>query len=106
MSIEIFISYADEDDLLRQKLDKHLSLLEQHNHITIWHKGRIIPGQEPANEIDAHLNRAQIILLLVSPDFMASQYLNGIEVKRAMERYAAGDAHVIPVILRRVDWKG
>jgi hypothetical protein len=55
--------------------------------------------------IDEHLNTAQIILLLISPDFLASDYCYDIELTRAMERHAAGDASVIPVILREVDWK-
>src|SRR5436305_15151742 len=65
----------------------------------------IFSGTEWKDEIDNHLNTASIILLLVSPDFVASDYCYGVEVKRAMERHEAGEARVIPVILRPTDWR-
>src|SRR5205085_8494618 len=65
----------------------------------------ISPGREWARDIDTHLNTADIILLLVSSDFMASNYCYGIEMKRAMERHTTGEARVIPIILRPVDWQ-
>src|ERR1019366_7233183 len=64
----------------------------------------IAPGTEWADELDMHLNTAHIILLLVSADFIASDYCSGIEVKRAMERHEAGEACVIPLIGRYCDW--
>jgi len=106
MSIELFYSYAQEDEPLRAELEKHLSLLKRQGDISGWHNRDISAGKEWEQEIDAHLNRARIILLLVSPDFMASDYCYDIEVKRAMERHEAGDARVIPIILRPVDWHG
>ncbi|SRR6266436_2206735 len=57
------------------------------------------------HEINIHLNSAQIILLLVSPDFLASEYCYGDEVERAMKRHEAGEAIVIPIILRPVEWE-
>lgn len=103
-SIEIFFSYAHKDEKLREDLEKQLSLLKWQGLITGWHDRRIVAGQEWSGEIDAHLDKAQIILLLISPDFMASNYCYGIEMKRAMERHERREAHVIPVILRPVDW--
>jgi hypothetical protein len=103
--IKVFISYAHEDDSLRVELDKHLSLLKSQKLIDVWHDRDISAGTEWEQTIDRHLNTAQIILLLVSPDFMASSYCYSIEMKRAMERHEAGDARVIPVILRPVLWK-
>jgi len=73
--------------------------------IDIWHDRDISAGTEWEREIDQHFNEAQIILLLVSPDFMASDYCYGIEMKRALERHERGEAYVIPVILRPVYWK-
>src|SRR6266567_4117651 len=105
MSIELFYSYAHEDEPLRQELEKHLSLLKRQGYITGWHDRDISAGQEWKHEIDSHLDSAQIILLLVSPDFMASDYCYDIEVKRAIQRHESGEARVIPVILRPVDWK-
>lgn len=105
-SIEIFYSYSHKDEALREELKKQLSLLKWQGLITGWHDRRIVAGQEWADEIDTHLNTAQIILLMVSPDFMASKYCYGVEVKRAMERHERGEAIVIPVILRPVYWQG
>jgi len=103
-TIKIFYTYAHADNKLRNELEKHLSLLKRQGEISAWHDREIGAGQEWAKEIDVHLNDADVILLLVSPDFMASDYCYDIEVKRALERHDAGEARVIPVILRPVDW--
>ena len=105
-AIEVFYSYAHKDEKLRNKLETQLSLLKQQGHITNWHDRKIGAGKEWANEINEHLNAADIILLLVSPDFLASNYCYSIEMKRALERHEAGDATVIPIILRKVYWQG
>lgn len=105
-SIEIFFSYSHEDESLKDQLLKHLSNLKRQGVITVWHDRKIGAGREWAHQIDEHLNKASIILLLVSPDFMSSDYCNDIEVKRALERHEAREACVIPIILRPVDWKG
>ncbi len=103
--LEIFISYAHADEALRKELGKHLSLLQQHGLIASWYDRLIPTGVEWSDEIDAHLNSAQIILLLISADFLASRYCYSREMKRALERQKAGEARVIPVILRPVDWE-
>ena len=105
-TIEIFYSYAHKDETLREELEKQLSLLQWQGILTGWHDRRIGAGQEWADEINTHLNTANVILLLISPDFMASKYCYGIEVKRAIERHEQGDALVIPIILRPVHWQG
>src|SRR6266700_5372480 len=105
-AIEVFYSYAHKDEKLRNKLDNQLSNLKRRGLITGWYDRKISAGREWESEIDKHLNTASIILLLVSPDFMASDYCYGIEMKRAMERHEAGEARVIPIILRPTDWKG
>ena len=74
--------------------------------IDAWHDRRITGGREWAEEIDRHLDSARIILLLASPDFIASDYCYEKEMTRALERHDAGAARVIPVILRHVDWAG
>jgi hypothetical protein len=103
-AIEVFFSYAHEDEALRDALATHLRLLERQGIITGWHDRRIPPGGAWAGAIDAQLQRAHIILLLVSADFLASDYSYDVEVQQAMARHAAGEARVIPVILRPVDW--
>ena len=70
--IEVFFSYADEDEPLRQELEKHLSLLLRQELITGWHHRLVAPGTDWTRAVDEHLERASIILLLVSADFLAS----------------------------------
>lgn len=104
-SIEIFFSYAREDELLRDELAKQLRNWERQGFITVWHDRNISAGTEWASEIDTHLNTAQIILLLISPDFMNSDYCYSGEMERALGRHATGEARVIPILLRPVLWK-
>jgi formylglycine-generating enzyme required for sulfatase activity len=104
-AIEIFFSYARKDELLRDELAKHLKPLQQEGIIKAWHDREIPPGAEWQNEIDRHLESAQIILLLISADFLASDYCYSFELKRALERHASNEACVIPVILRSCDWQ-
>lgn len=104
--IKVFYSYSHRDERLRKDLANHLSILRRQGVISEWHDRKIGAGSEWAGEIDQHLNTAQVILLLISPDFLASDYCYDVEMKRAIERHDAGEARVIPVILRPVDWKG
>jgi hypothetical protein len=104
--VKIFYSYSHQDEELRDTLERHLSVLKRQGLIESWHDRMITPGDEWAGEIDHNLDQADIILLLVSADFIASDYCWDIELKRALDRHEAGDARVIPVILRPVDWLG
>jgi len=102
---EIFISYTDEDENLRDKLETQLTSLEREGLITIWHKGKLDAGEELEREVDRHLNKAQIILLLVSASFIASSACYDREMMQAMDKQDAGEARVIPIILSPVEWK-
>src|SRR5437870_738368 len=104
-TIEIFISYDDKDEEFLKELEKQLKSLARSIPIDIWHKGRIIPGVERANEIKTHLNSAHVILLLISSDYMASDELYDYEAKQAMQRLRTGTAQVIPVLLRPTPWQ-
>ena len=104
--VEVFFSYSHIDEELRDRLARGLTMLKREGIISEWHDRRVAPGQEWGGEIDSHLNSAGIILLLVSTDFLASDYCYDVEVKRAMQRHQAGEARVIPVILRPCDWAG
>jgi hypothetical protein len=104
--VELFYSYSHKDEELRNELENHLSILKRKGVITGWHDRRIGAGKEWKGQIDAHLNSAAVILLLISSDFLASDYCYDVEMKRALERHDAGEARIIPVILRAVDWKG
>ncbi|HZZ42794.1 MAG TPA: toll/interleukin-1 receptor domain-containing protein [Tepidisphaeraceae bacterium] len=101
--LNLFYSYSHKDEEFRNQLETHLSMLRRDEVISEWHDRRIGAGEEWAGQIDKHLESAQIVLLLISPDFIASEYCYDIELKRAMERHDQGEARVIPVILRHVD---
>ena len=104
--IEVFYAYSHKDEELREQLENHLAILRRQGVITDWHDRKIKAGKKWEGEIDEHLNTARIILLLISSDFMASDYCCNVEMEQAMERHEAGEARVIPVILRSVDWEG
>lgn len=104
--VRIFISYSHADEELRRHLDVHLTSLQRQRIVDVWHDRRIGAGEDFASAIDAALASAQIILLLVSPDFIASAYCYEIEMQEALRRHDAGEAIVIPVIARACDWKG
>lgn len=102
--VKLFFSYSHRDESLRDELEIHLSALRRQGVIETWHDRRIGAGKEFDSEISEHLETAQIILLLISPYFIASDYCYDIEMKRALERHNAGEARVIPVILHPCDW--
>ncbi len=102
--VEVFYSYAHEDEALRNEFEKHLSLLRRQGLIADWHDRHILPGNDWSQAIDEHLERASVILLLISADFLASDYCYGLEMQRALERHQAKEARVIPILLRPVDW--
>lgn len=102
----VFFSYSHADEALRDQLEKQLALLKRQGVIQVWHDRRIGAGQEFGSAIDQHVETDDIILLLVSSDFLASDYCYEKEMLRAMERHEAGGAIVIPVILRACDWHG
>lgn len=102
---KVFFSYSHDDEQYRDQLEKHLAMLKREGLIESWHDRRIRAGSQLAQEIDQQLEQADVVLLLVSASFLASDYCYGIEMRCAMERHAASDATVIPVIVRPCDWK-
>ena len=103
--IRLFCSYSHRDEALWNELAKHLKLLERQGLVRSWHDRKIGAGDDWSQAIDRNLREADVILLLISADFVASDYCFDIEMKTAMERHAAGCALVVPVILRPVDWR-
>jgi hypothetical protein len=97
-------SYAHADRQLMIKLHEQLSLLRRLNYILHFWDRDIGPGSEWKGVVDEHLNTAQMILLLVSPSFLASDYCYDVEMQRAMERHKANECKVVPVILRPCAW--
>jgi internalin A len=102
--LRLFYSYSHKDETLRDELETHLKLMQRQGLIETWSDRRITAGQEWKDKIDENLERAEIILLLVSADFIASDYCYDIEMKRALARHEAKEATVIPIIVRDVSW--
>jgi hypothetical protein len=100
----VFFSYSHKDESLRDQLETHLSTLKRQGFIETWHDRRIAAGEAFGSAISTNLERANVILLLVSPDFLASDYCYEKEMGRALERHETGGCKVIPVILRPCDW--
>jgi SAM-dependent methyltransferase len=103
--VKIFISYAHEDEKLKDDLLKHLSSLKNSGVIDTWDDRKIMPGQDWNMKINDNIKTADIILLLISASFLSSTYINSVEMSITMERYNRSDAVVIPIILRPVDWE-
>lgn len=101
----LFFSYSHKDEALRNELQEHLEMLRRSGAIETWHDRMICAGDELEHVIDENLESADVILLLVSSSFLASNYCYHVEVKRAMERHDSGEARVIPIILRPCDWQ-
>ena len=102
--INLFFSYSHKDEGLRNELDKHLSILKRQGIITAWHDRRIHVGADLDKEISKNIQDADLILLLISSDFIASDYCYDNEMKLAIEKHEKGESVVIPVILRPCDW--
>jgi TIR domain len=105
-SIKLFYSYSHKDEPLRDELEEALALLKREDRVSGWHDRRIGAGEDWKGWIDVHLESADIILLLVSASFIASDYCWDVEVRRALDRQDRGEAQVLPVILRPCDWNG
>jgi hypothetical protein len=103
-ALTVFISYSHLDEPFRNDLVKHLEPLRRLQLIETWHDRKIKAGEEWDKAISEKLESAAIILLLISVDFINSSYCYDLELERAIERHAAGEAKVIPVILRPCMW--
>ncbi len=104
--MNVFISYSHKDESFRQELKKSIVMLERNGVISSWSDRSIAPGQEWEQEIAVQLENSDIILLLISSDFLSSYYCFDKEMKRAIERHDNNEAVVVPIILRPCDWKG
>jgi tetratricopeptide (TPR) repeat protein len=100
----VFISYAHNDRRLRSALEKHLSPLQRDGSIEVWVDEKIVPGKPWKVEIQKALEAADIVLLLIGPDFLASDFCYVEEMTRAVARHDAGEARVVPVLLKPCLW--
>ena len=103
--INIFIAYSRTDNHFLQKIRTHLKFLERKKEIVIWYDGEIIAGSFWDNAIIDKLENADMVLLLVSADALASDYFHKKEMQKALERHAKKEALVIPVILKPCFWQ-
>jgi serine/threonine protein kinase len=101
-AVQLFFSYDRKDQKLRDQLEEHLSILKYRGLITTWHEQEIHAGEDRAEQINRHLEQASIILLLISPAFMASDYCYSKEMQYALAKHRRGDGKVVPVLLRPV----
>jgi len=102
--VKIFISYSHQDETLVRQLEKHLLPLTRMGYISLWRDRAIVPGQEWAGAILSAINSSDIILILVSPDYLASSYILEDEMAIALKRARSNEARVIPIILRPSAW--
>src|SRR5215469_7999093 len=103
--VEVFCSYAHEDEAWLRKLEAHLSLLRRQGLLSLWHDRLLAPGTDWTRDIDAHLETSAVVLLLVSSDFLSSDYCYELEMQYALQRHRDGLARVVPIIVRACDWQ-
>jgi TIR domain len=103
--VKIFISYSHVDERFKDRLVVSLSQLKREELIEIWTDRDIMLGELWDKKIKVKLEEANLILLLISPDFIASEYCYDFEMRQAMDRSETGKARVIPILLRPSDWK-
>lgn len=98
--LEVFCCYAHEDQEMMVLLSKYLTPLQRLGQITIRSYANFKTGVARGKELSEHLERADLILLLISPDFLASDSCYSIEMRRAIERHEQGSAVAVPLLLR------
>ena len=103
--LNLFISYSQKDVGYKQALETHLAPLKRDGLISTWSDQELIPGEEWDREIQKNLTTADIILLLVSANFIATDYIWDKEMTRAIERHEKEEAKVVPIILSPCDWQ-
>ena len=103
--LKLFISYSHEDEPLKDLLRKQLKGMERRGLIAVWDDRAIPAGEHWEQAIRDELEAAHIVLLLLSPSFIASDYCFGEEMSRAVERHASGHTRLVPVLMRTCRWK-
>src|SRR5690349_13575356 len=98
--VTLFYSYAPQDERYCERLEKHLSVLHKNGMIASWNRNQLLAGSDRTQVINSYLNTASIILLLISSDFLASDYYDSMEMRVVLERAASGKVRVIPILLR------
>ena len=102
--LKVFVSYAHEDEPYLRALQRHLAHLKRSERIELWSDSALHAGQEWDQRIKQSLSQADIVLLLISADFMASQYIWDHELQLAIDRHQARESSVVPLFIRHCDW--
>ncbi len=103
--IKLFFCYSREDEILRKRLEQHLETMKREGLVVLWCDRDITAGKDFLQEIKLHLDTSDILLALVSPAFMSSNYCYDVELRRALDKYIFGELRIIPIILKPVEWK-
>lgn len=103
-TFQVFCSYSHEDRDFQDSLAKHLAALKRIGQIELWYDREIHAGDKWAKEISENLEKADIVLLLVSANFIASEYCYAVEMKRALELHESDQATAVPIIIKPCDW--
>lgn len=103
---KVFVSYSHQDKEFASQLAVGCAQLRRDGWIQLWSDAEILPGAPWREEIYAALEQADLVVLLISPDFIQSDFCYGIEMSRALERHREGRARVIPIVIRATDTAG
>ena len=102
--ISVFCSYAREDAAVRDELGQYLEPLRAERIIDDWNDSEIRPGARWDNEIRTALEKSKLVIFIVTPDLLASDYVNRVELARALELERSGKVQVVPIVARATDW--
>ncbi|MBK8471167.1 MAG: toll/interleukin-1 receptor domain-containing protein [Sphingobacteriales bacterium] len=104
--MNVFLAYAPEDELLKNELEEHLSLLQKQGAITVWNAGKIAPGEDISVRTAEQIRAARLILLLISSDFLASDLTEHPDIKNALAQQRINkQVCVIPIVIRDCVWR-
>lgn len=102
--MEAFISYSHADEKMLERLHKHLAMLQREGTLTTWSDHSVLPGSQLGSDIDQNLDRSDLFLALLSPDYLASRYCYEREFQHALKLAEAGRIRIVPIILEPCDW--
>src|SRR5690554_7022919 len=104
MPTKVFISYSHKDEDFKNSLTEHLAGLVRSGTISEWNDRKIVPGAVWSHEISENLRNADLILFLISSSFLSSNYCVNIEAETALSMHQSGEAQLVPIVIRAVDW--
>lgn len=102
--MKLFISYSHKDESFMEEFEEHLSQLKRNKIISLWHDRKLVAGGDWKGGIDSNLESSDVVILLISPSFLASDYCCEIELAKALEMHDSSQAVVVPIVIRECDW--